>query len=366
MFEGEDQMGRWSYITICGKQNTRLIIITAYRANYNINNHGSVYMQEYRELIKKGYKDPKPRKMMLHDLSAFIRSKQQHPSLHYDFIICIDANESLSDNQEFKIFTEENLLLDGLHHLHPTLPEVPTYQKGSKQIDYILISEGIIETAQRGGILPLNSIVISDHRMLYIDVNITSILKGMQSHKTHISTRKLRTDNVQSCDKYTEYVVNKCKEHDILCKLRRASIGLDAAETISGRHKWVRKIQRYSIMMDDFMMTGEKQCKNTATKTHAWSPTLVRAGRCVSYWKHRLHSYKYQVPITDFYHSLRKELQINDNLHGTEECSADGRCVCKPSYMDDNCQYCIPSSLIVSGNNGSILNQTGYGVKCSK
>ena len=54
------------------------------------------------------------------------------------------------------------------------------------------------------------------------------------------------------------------------------------------------------------------------------------------------------------------------NLHGTKECSADGRCVCKPGYMDDNCQYCIPSSLIVSGNNGSILNQTGYGVKCSK
>ena len=101
--------------------------------------------------------------MILHDLLAFIQSRQQHPTLHHEFIMCIDANESLSENSNLKSFSEENLLIDCLRHLHPSLPEVPTHQKGSKQIDYIFASEGIIDCVKRGGILPLNSTIISDH-----------------------------------------------------------------------------------------------------------------------------------------------------------------------------------------------------------
>ena len=55
------------------------------------------------------------------------------------------------------------------------------------------------------------------------------------------------------------------------------------------------------------------------------------------------------------------------NLYGTKERTADGKnCTCRPGYMGDNCQYCVPDSLVVSGDNGTALNKTGYGVKCSK
>ena len=68
-----------------------------------------------------------------------------------------------------------------------------------------------------------------------------------------------------------------------------------------------------------------------------------------------------------FWISVCNEQGGGCNLYGTKGCTVDGKnCTCRPGYMGDNCQYCIPSSLIVSGNNGSIVNQTGHGVKCSK
>ena len=62
-----------------------------------------------------------------------------------------------------------------------------------------------------------------------------------------------------------------------------------------------------------------------------------------------------------------REQEGGCNLQGTKGCSPDGKsCECRPGYIGKQCQYCVPDALIVSGGNGTIPDENGQGVKCSK
>ena len=62
-----------------------------------------------------------------------------------------------------------------------------------------------------------------------------------------------------------------------------------------------------------------------------------------------------------------KEQEGGCNLKGTKGCSPDGKiCECRQLYMGKQCQYCAPGTLVVAGENGTIQDENGQGVECSK
>jgi hypothetical protein len=86
-------MGRFSYQSIVGRNNTRIIFITAYRVCFQtINSAGpsTSFFQQWHHLRTNGHHDPNPRQQALDDLRTFIHEKIQEGC---DVCLGIDANE---------------------------------------------------------------------------------------------------------------------------------------------------------------------------------------------------------------------------------------------------------------------------------
>lgn len=160
MGKGQDNKGQWSWVTLHGQTNKKITIVLAYQVCRNTlagAGEGSVYMQEYNEYLKEGIMNPDPRGQMLIDLQEIILTWKE---AGHSVIFLMDSNESLYDSasNQFKQMVEETDLHDALHYLHKDLPEVPTRQPGSKQIDYILVTEDLLPFLQKGDILPIHFI----------------------------------------------------------------------------------------------------------------------------------------------------------------------------------------------------------------
>jgi exonuclease III len=149
--------------------------------------------QQFRTLMQHtsgtGRSDvPHPHRQFMLDLQAWITSLQQSGTY---IIILMDNNEDIVQHQGSCIPLEyiQNTILrapnhnaalatqlqscnlvDSLAVQHPP-PFPPTYIRGKKRLDYILISAELSETIQHSGILPFHSLCLGDHRACYIDLD---------------------------------------------------------------------------------------------------------------------------------------------------------------------------------------------------
>jgi exonuclease III len=73
-------------------------------------------------------------------------------------------------------------LIDILSIQHSEHPFPPTYNRGKKRIDYMLISASLQDAVVRSGILPYNSIFLGDHRPCFLDLMLTASLLALPHH----------------------------------------------------------------------------------------------------------------------------------------------------------------------------------------
>ena len=103
----------------------------------------------------------------------------------------MDANETAN----FKNSTIINLcrickLCDPIAIKNGTELEPNTYSRGSGRIDFILCSKALLPFISNAGILPFGTIAFSDHRGLFIDINLHQFLRNPN---TDLVTNYLRT-----------------------------------------------------------------------------------------------------------------------------------------------------------------------------
>ena len=87
---GKDEIpGRWSWITLRGKNSIKTTIITGYRPCDNSHGHNNVYLQQQRYLLAKQIEDC-PRELWLQDMGRFIKNKLQNA---HQIILLTDMND---------------------------------------------------------------------------------------------------------------------------------------------------------------------------------------------------------------------------------------------------------------------------------
>jgi hypothetical protein len=62
-------------------------------------------------------------------------------------------------------------LIDPLTTFHPDKIPPATYSRGQKRIDLILVSANLLQSTERAGILPYDTIFTGDHRPCFIDLD---------------------------------------------------------------------------------------------------------------------------------------------------------------------------------------------------
>ena len=168
----ERGLGRWVYTIINGKNNKKLVIVTAYRVckDSMLKGHSTVYAQQYRILRRQNVTNPHPKQQFDKDLISLL---QQWRKQQFEIILMIDANDTILASRFQKILHSGELydLLSSKHGANAP----NTYLRGTNTIDYILGTKGVKYALERCGMLSFNDGILSDHRALWIDLNLNNL-----------------------------------------------------------------------------------------------------------------------------------------------------------------------------------------------
>ena len=310
-----DKYGRYTAQTHIGRNGRKMTTITAYCVLEGCQGPSSAYSQQ-RAMLVLDNRPAHPRKIFYEDLTSCIQKFQEEGS---EILLCLDANKTWTkpSSRIRKLAT-----ICGLEDVHtnrfPT-EAIPSHCNGSTKIDYILASPTIIAYITRAGILPLEEAFCSDHRLMYIDVDIHGFFRGIAADPVHPRPRSFTTKNTKRTSKFKQTVLEEWARRNLSARIAILSRLSHLPSDTLNRQRLLEQWDKIDKEIGILFKYSEDALK-TPKQRKAWSPTLARAGAIMRYWKTRLaHAQagkSYGVNI------LRKsrELNIADDLtNDTEE-----------------------------------------------
>jgi hypothetical protein len=214
--------GRWRYITYREKGGKRLTYITVYRVcDQTVSGETFAWKQKYNiqyedESARIGNIDP--HKLTLVDMEYFVNDLRQK---EHNVAIFIDANQN--DRRYYrpqghdkyfelyggfnidgrlvgslKTFMENTGLVNALNNEHGSENVPPTREPGSKVIDYVLVSEGLIPHITSIGMLSQDVVFSSDHRSFFMGLDAvlhfgheTDVMPEKQLHQLQLGDPRI-------------------------------------------------------------------------------------------------------------------------------------------------------------------------------
>ena len=165
---GEDKkgLGRWSYIQISGRDYRKTIIITGYKPCIQEQCGDKTVTAQQKRILKMQGSNKTPRKQWDKDLCNTINTWKQEGN---KILWMGDLNRGLEDNDVAEII-ERTELYDIIGAIHGDT-KINSHITGSRQIDFFLGTQGIVETVEKTGILPFYIGIDSDHRGMFCDID---------------------------------------------------------------------------------------------------------------------------------------------------------------------------------------------------
>ncbi|KAI2512852.1 hypothetical protein MHU86_1641 [Fragilaria crotonensis] len=283
-------LGRWSGLTFQGKASAQLSIITAYRAcsgSIKSSPLGSTFVREYEYYKSKGIPNPYPRRLFFHDLELFINTLRGGNETH-SVILMLDANSELHQDTYFQDFVQKLELFD----LHSRDPAPSTYIGAkSRRIDYILGTERIASGNTRSGTLSYNEGPQSDHRGLYVDIDLPSIFDPNYEPPSHqtLDKRSLLAGNPEHVEQYHTNMKEYYTQHRMFDRMK------ELFET----HQEIplpelrERLEKWDLDQGRAMMAAEKSLQSVSDKAYAWSPLLRNRAIIRQYWRLRLREFDF-------------------------------------------------------------------------
>jgi hypothetical protein len=237
--------GRWSYITFNGKENKRIAVINTYIV-CSQRYPGDTTASKQQQCVQ--YADEElipyvldPHKQALIDLEYFVQELQQGG---YEVIIFLDANQyeyhfyipqdhdacfkmkgsfqvDGSIDGSLRSFMANCGLTSALTDVHSE--QVPnTHARGSKQIDFALVTDGIRPCIKSVGLLD-ESILKSDHRAIFLDLDLLLLFCVSLERLERPQFRKLKFDDPRISDSYRKLLHKQFECHNIYDRAQKIS-----------------------------------------------------------------------------------------------------------------------------------------------
>ncbi|WP_288993383.1 hypothetical protein, partial [uncultured Marinobacter sp.] len=296
--KGSDRFGRWSWLTLTGKGTTRVTFISAYRvcdgaAESSITS-GTVRSQQEWMYASLGHASVNLREQFVTDISDLITNLQGEG---HDIQLSMDANEASGPGSGVDRIMSNCNLVDA-HSLGTTdfSPMPATYQRGSKKIDFVLLSPRLADAVVGVSILALHDGYLSDHRALVVDFDAILLFGGPTSSLVAPMDRRLTSTNPRAVHAYTTYMRSHFDIHRITEKV-------NALCEKSANGQWseteITEWEQIDYTLDQGRRAAERKCAPRRSGQHPWSPELDRAGACLSYWRLRLRAFTSQTTNLD-------------------------------------------------------------------
>ena len=259
-------MGRWSYITILGKNNQKLTIVTGYRnSKRDLNNVGSTtaVAQQAMLLEKQGRKRIGTEAAFLKDLEKWIQKKIVEEG--QQILIAMDANEVWLGNSSIKEFAERN----GLNNLaSATRHKLPSSKPSTNRtIDFLLGTDEVLNNTKAYGMIPYN-LSLGDHRGQYIDLDIKGLLGLNKIDRNNQANRRLKTNDIKSTKKYLKQLKKSIKKHNIAERMKKLLMKIDQKCPKQEIQQMYNKIDSDMFRL---CKNAENKCKKLSNKNTPWS-----------------------------------------------------------------------------------------------
>ena len=291
-------LGRYAWCRIEGKsrtssgvvtseeQDTRsrtqdLIVVSAYRPCGPGQGVETVWAQHKDYLITVGRQDEDPRQAFVDDLIGAI---EEWTSWGCEIILGIDANDDVSVDSPSSIsflFRQAGLQEAILQRHQQAPPATQVDNRSNKPIDGIFVTSGVVVKA--GGYYGFYEGIESDHRALWIDIDLKSTLGGHSPTPKH-SARKLTSKNRAVRRKYIRLAERGYQRQDIAGRLLQVHTDIQTSggvPTPSQEHEFnlihecARNIRR----------EAEKKCRKIKGGGKPWSPKGQEIRDRIQLWR---------------------------------------------------------------------------------
>jgi hypothetical protein len=274
--------------------------MTAYRVSqktYSSAGPKSAYMQQYEYLrFHKLSTTPEPNRQFILDLQAWIGHLQGEG---HRIILNMDNNEyfysadgsihplnynvdsltsSASHDGSLRSLAATCGLIDILALQHSERPFPPTYSRGNKRIDYMLISASLQEAVIRSGILPFHSIFSGDHRPCFLDFDANLLFASSTPPLAPSCQRSLQLMDPRRVTKYKEQLHHQLLYHNVF---ERCKALLEAADSETWTPDHLIQYEKLDKIITESMLCAEVNCSRKITKRYEWSPELVKSVEAV-------------------------------------------------------------------------------------
>ena len=153
---------------------------------------------------------------MIKDLFNTINKIQ---STCHHVIFLIDTNESfISLEKCISSLVEYTKMLDPITNKHGTRDDLNTYKRGSQIIHYILYTNELTPFIKHYDILSFDFITTSDHRSLYIDIDLALFIKYPLHQFITKTDRLVRINNPKYVTKYKAHLMKHMQQHDVFSR----------------------------------------------------------------------------------------------------------------------------------------------------
>ena len=262
--QGSDKLGRWSYMALHARKGHQVIFITVYLPRQPTTAGGgtTIYKQMEADLLHQRGKLIEPRKELLEDLHAFIDGERKKGN---SIFLMGDMNDNLGlENGQVRSFLQSvgmEITFKKRHGDNEDLP--PTHDRGRTCIDLIGCSDNIPDTSLiRAGYAPFYFNFFTDHRGVFVDIDIETIFNCAQPDSTRQIYKRFTTRHVPKCTRYLKKL-EELMEHDKIFKkvdmLERKFLEYIKDNKKHVKEELIEKTKGLFKQVTEFMQCAEKK-----------------------------------------------------------------------------------------------------------
>ena len=251
---GKDSLGRFTWIDFYGKSKY-LRIYTIYRINPGSDTTSgpdTCWFHQRNALLQKNNQTD-PRKQVLLDICASIR---KDITMNRSIIICGDINEdvyaSIGFNQAMCQLGLTNLMEQEVSRQSTFRTRYP----GSKAIDGIWCSPDLLPSVIRVAVAPFHFLFSSDHRGIFMDLDIKAFLDLEDKNILPSPYRRLKFTIPKRVSAYTDACIKLWKHQKMTLRIQQATLMLPNI-SLSDRTQLLNKLDSE---IQNIMTHGEKNC----------------------------------------------------------------------------------------------------------
>jgi len=217
-----DSIGRWSYVTLGGKDGKKVTFVSAYqpcKGKPKKDGSMTVITQQYAQFLEEKRHNPENvRRHFIRDFKRFVKNCKSRGE---ELVIQGDFNENIGINSDgLAQLCRQQDLMDPIHYMHGHPQDhFSTYLDGKEIIDYILISKSLLPSVQACGYMPFLERIHGDHRATFIDFNTTMLFGAQDTRLAPLAKRQLRSGNPMSINTYFETKHQYLEDHNFFDKM---------------------------------------------------------------------------------------------------------------------------------------------------